>query len=285
MPTLAAAKNWRSDTLASINRGSYIQPTKTTVREAADEFIAGMGDGRVLNRNGRRYKPSAIRDYEGDLHRHVLPRLGDRALSDVRRGDVQLLVDDLQAAGLSGSTIRNALDPLRRIFIRAVERDVVPFSPCQHVRVPRGGNKRERVATPDEAAALLAALPDSERALWAAAFYAGLRMGELRALRWSDVDLGNHVLQVARSWDDEAGELHEAKSRAGTRTVTIIPELRPHLAAHKLATGRRGDDLVFGATADIAPIRTTIRSRARRAWATAGLQPITPHECPHRSPR
>jgi hypothetical protein len=44
-----------------------------------------------------------------------------------------------------------------------------------------GTGKRERVATSAEAHALIAALPPSERALWAAAFFAGLRMGELRA--------------------------------------------------------------------------------------------------------
>jgi integrase len=51
--------------------------------------------------------------------------------------------------------------------------------------------------------------------------------------------------------------------------------------AHKLATGRGGNDLVFGRTADAAMVRTTIRSRARRAWKTAGLAPVTPHECRH----
>ena len=38
---------------------------------------------------------------------------------------------------------------------------------------------------------------------------------------------------------------------------------------------------MFGKTADRAMIRTTIRSRARRAWKAAKLAPITPHECRH----
>jgi hypothetical protein len=46
--------------------------------------------------------------------------------------------------------------------------------------MPQGTGKRERVATPAEVHALIAALPPSERALWAAAFFAGLRMGERR---------------------------------------------------------------------------------------------------------
>src|SRR5689334_10119821 len=81
-PSLVAAKDWRTDTLARINRGTYIEPTHITVSEAAKEFIAGARTGHVLNRKGRPYKPSVIRDYDGDLKRHVLPALGDRRLSD-----------------------------------------------------------------------------------------------------------------------------------------------------------------------------------------------------------
>jgi integrase len=190
-------------------------------------------------------------------------------------------VDDLTKRDLKPSTVRNAIDPLRRIFDRAVKRDLIPYSPCQHLDMPHGTGKREHVATPAEANALVQALPPSERALWAAAFFAGLRMGELRALRWSDVDLAENVLRVCRSWDDDEGEQDSAKTVAGTRTVGIVPALRPHLVAHKLATGRGGNDLVFGRTADRAMIRTTIRSRARRAWKAAKLVPITPHECRH----
>jgi integrase len=280
-PSLAAAKNWKADTLSEINRGAYIEPTTITVREAAGEFIKGARDGHVLSRKGRPYKPSVVRDYEGDLRRHVLPALGDRRLSDVRRGHVQELVDELVARDLSGSTIRNALDPLRRIFDRAVKRDLIPYSPCQYLEVPRGTGKRARVASPDEAAALIAALPETERALWATAFYAGLRMGELRALRWSDMDLEAEVIHVARGWDDVEGEQEDGKTANATRDVALIPELRPILVAHKLATGRRGYDLVFGRTADEAADRATIRRRARAAWKVAALAPITPHECRH----
>ena len=281
--TLAAAKNWRADTLHEINAGTFVEPTAITVLEAATDFIAGARAGHVLNRNGARYRPSVIRDYQGDLERHVLPVLGGKRLSDVRRGDVQRLVDSLVGRDLAGSTIRNALDPLRRIFDRAVRREIVPFSPCQHLEVPRATGKRDRVATPDEARALIAALPIADRPMWATLFYAGLRMGEARALRCQDVDLEAGMIRVCRSWDDKEGALDGGKSHAATRCVAVIPELRPFLVAHSLATGRREDDLIFGRTATEAATRSTIRARALRAWeaAEADLAPITPHECRH----
>lgn len=279
--TLAAAVNWRIDTLHAINAGTFVQPTAITVREAAAEFIDGIRAEHIHSRRGLPYSPSTVRDYEGDLNRHVLPKLGDLRLSNVRRREVQTLVDDLNRQGLSASTVRNALDPLRRIFGRAVHRELIPFSPCQNVELPSDTGIRDHVATPAEADALIAALPPEDRALWAMLFYAGLRMGEARALRVCDVDLPAKRIRVRGSWDDKEGAQDRGKTNAATRDVTIIEDLRPFLAAHVLSTGRRGDDLIFGRTANEAVTRSTVRSRARRAWKEAKLTPITPHECRH----
>jgi integrase len=59
--------------------------------------------------------------------------------------------------------------------------------------------RRDRIAGPAQATALLEALPMQDRAIWATAPYAGLRRGELKALRWDDVDLGKGVLRVERA--------------------------------------------------------------------------------------
>ena len=56
-------------------------------------------------------------------------------------------------------------------------------------------------------AALLAAAPEQDRALWATALYAGLRYGELRALRWENVDLAGGKIRVVESWDDREGKI------------------------------------------------------------------------------
>src|SRR5690349_19111097 len=60
-PTARAAKNWMTDTLSQIHRGTYVEPTRVTVAQVAKEFIDGARAGDVLNRNGERYKPSVIR--------------------------------------------------------------------------------------------------------------------------------------------------------------------------------------------------------------------------------
>ncbi len=107
-----------------------------------------------------------------------------------------------------------------------------------------------------------------------------MRSGELRALHVDDVDLDVGAIFVRGSIDDEEGE-QDGKTPAAHRTVPIIPELRPFPLAHVMATGRRGSELVFGRTATVPFLRSTVRSRARKAWTAAGETPITMHQMRH----
>jgi integrase len=186
-------------------------------------------------------------------------------LHEVTRRDVQRLVDDLRARGLQPSTVHNKLDPLRVLFRRAIRDELVQVDPILHLELPRVRGRRERIASPEQAEALIDALPIEDRALWATAFYGGLRRGELRALRWRHVDFDSGVLRVSEHWDDREGA-QAPKTEAGRRVVPIAARLRAELVRHKLATGRGDDDLVFGRTAREPFIPTTIRSRSMRAW-------------------
>lgn len=266
--TLAAAKSWRADAVAAANRGKLRAPVRTSLRVAAAEFLAGARDGSIPTRSGSAYKPAAIRGYERSLRDRVLPALGDRRLSDIARADVQDLADRLTGEGLSASTVQNTLDPLRVIFRRAIRRDLVAVDPTENLELRRPKGQRDRIATPAEAVALLGALPDFERALWATAFYTGMRRGELRAARWDDVDLPGRVIHVSRGWDDVEGE-QDVKSDAGERSIPILDALAPELAAHKLRTGRGGSALVFGLEAEAPFYPSTVRNRALAAWQVA----------------
>src|ERR671919_906355 len=227
-PTLAEARAWRSETQTGVRRGTLRARAHTTVADAANELVAGMKSGRVRTRSGDVYKPSAIRSYEAALRDHVVPRIGRTRLGDVQRRDVQRIADDLLAESRDPSTIRNALMPLRVIFRRAVEDGDVAVNPCTHLRLPAVRGRRERIASPEEAQQLLAALPERDRPIWATALFAGLRRGELMALRWEDVDLAAGVIRIERSYDVRVGAV-EPKSRAGRRTVPIPAALRDHL--------------------------------------------------------
>jgi integrase len=172
----------------------------------------------------------------------------------------------------------------------ALERDELLVNPTTNLRLPVCNGRRDRVASPQEAAELIEALPAEQRCLWWTAALAGLRRGELRGLRWADIDLAENVIAVSRSWDEKEGPV-VPKSRKGTRRSPIPASLRRHLLEQKMRTGRDGDDLVFGATRDRAFTPTHVRKQALAAWERANvkrreqelpdLRPIGLHELRH----
>jgi integrase len=243
-----------------------------TVREAAKVFMEGAKDGSIPTASGDRYKPATLRGYRVALDKRLLPAFGGQRLSDLDHEHVQDFANRLAAEGLSSSTVHNTLDPLRAIYRRA--RRTVPINPTKDLELRRPDGKRERIAEPDEATALIIALPDGDRALWATAFYGGLRRGELRALRWSDIDLAGRVIHVARGWDAIEGE-QAPKSAAARRRVPILDALADVLIAHQARTGRTGNGLVFGRTATDPFNPETVRRNALAAW---GWEEVPNHE-------
>jgi len=82
---------------------------------------------------------------------------------------------------------------LRSMYAWALPRGLAHHNPCKGVRLPSGARKRERIATPEECALLVAALPPGDRQAFGLACYAGLRAGELLALDWAAIDLDSRV--------------------------------------------------------------------------------------------
>jgi integrase len=203
-------------------------PSQLSLRDVAEAWLAGAAEGTIRNRSGDEYKPSVLRGYEQALRNRILPELGGARVSDVTRPDLQDLADRLLAEGLDPSTIRNTFLPVRVLFRRAVARGEVAVNPTTGLELPAVRGRRDRIAAPAEAEQLLDALSASDRALWATAFYAGLRLGELRALRHDDVDLAAGVIRVRRSWDQRAGEIAPKSRQATSRSRRPSARASPH---------------------------------------------------------
>jgi hypothetical protein len=122
-PTLAAAKSCRHDAAVALRRGTLRAEPSPTLGRAAEDWLQAARTGLVLNRSGDAYKPSALRGYDQALRDRLLPMLSAHRLSDIRRSDVQRLVNAMLADGLGASTIRNALMPLRPIYRHALALD------------------------------------------------------------------------------------------------------------------------------------------------------------------
>ena len=276
-PTQAAAKGWRADATSALHKGMMRAPSAQTVEQAAKAWIAKAEAGEVKKRAAATTSPPSSAATGPISSGYVIPALGAYRVSQLRRRDVQeLLVDDLvrktdDHPKLWGSTVLNVLNALRAVLRRALRGDELAVDPTKGLELPEGPGVRDRAASPAEAEELLAALPDEDRPLWATACYAGLR-GELRALRWSDVDLEANVIAVARGWDEHEGEIAPKSKERARRMVPIAEPLCSSLLEQRALTGRRGSDLVFGRTASAPFTPTHIRKRALKAWAAENVE-------------
>jgi integrase len=276
--TVSEARAWRAQAKAALGRGALGAASRATLAQAAEAWLEAAKAGIVRTRSGEPYKPSAIRGYEQALRTKLLPELRAVRLGSLSRPQLQELVDRLVARGLAPSTVRNAVLPLRAIYRRAIARQELLENPTLGLSLPAVRARRERVARPSEARALIEALPAADRALWASALYAGLRRGELQALRLMDLELEARVICVERSFDQRVGPI-EPKSRSGRRRVPICAPLGGYLAG--LGEGRGQDALVFGRTDELPFAPGALLRRARACWERAGLSPLTLHECRH----
>lgn len=202
---LSEARAWRQESQVALRKGTLRSPSQTTLRQAAHEWLAAAEGGVARTRSGDGFKPSAIRAYRQALNQRVLPLLGNKRLTGVSQNMLQDFADRLSADGLSPSTVRNTILPLRAIYRQALRRGEVAINPTVGLSLPAVRGIRERVAAPMEIRPLLDALPAAERVIYATALYAGLRLGELQALCWHNLDFETNLILIERSWDRHTG--------------------------------------------------------------------------------
>lgn len=276
-PTRAAAVAWRDDSRSAVRRGVMKVPTGATFKEAAEAWLENARSGLIRTRGGEDYKPATLRSYDQTLKLRIFDEMGEKRLSEITRNDLQDLVDSLVADGLSASTVTTALLPVRAIYRRSLARGEVSINPTAGVEMPAVRGGRDRIAAPAECQKLLTTLK-ADRALWATAMYAGLRCGELMALKVQDIDLGAGVIHVRRGWDRKEGEVPTKNRRE--RKVPIAAVLRDHLDEHILSLGW-GEGHVFGPSPTRPFVYTSTMNRTKKAWDDAKLDRLGLHEARH----
>ncbi len=278
---LAEAKSWRADAKRSVDHGTLRTPTRRMLGEAAADWLAGAEAGDIRNRSGQVYKPATLRGYRQALDTYLLPILSGRKLNTVTTADLQELVDRWQGEGQSASTIRNSIKPLQALYRRARSREGLPINPTHDLELPAAAPKEVEIIAPEIASQMLATAPEQDRALWATALYAGLRYGELRALRWGAVDLAGGTIRVRESWDAKEGSI-APKTRTSQRTTPMPGVLRDQLMDRRLAIEGVGDDaLIFGPAPDRPFHANVVYRRSDLAWKRAGLGRLRLHQARH----
>jgi integrase len=252
--------------LADVERGTWQPPKPPPVVEVADDptfhefatdwFEASKGEWREATRL----------DYLWQLEMHLLPFFKDHRLSQITVAEVDRFRGAKVAAGkLGAASINKCITRLGQVLELAVERELIARNPA------KVGGKRRKLKAPaprrayldraEQIEALLTAAGQLDagqksngrmhrRAILSTLVFSGLRISELLALTWRDVDLPAGRLRV-----------RESKTDAGIRYVDLLPVLRDVLVGLKADRDPRPDALVFPSAAGTRQDRNRVRTR------------------------
>jgi integrase len=277
--TLTEAKRFRAK--VTLNPAAGSPRSGPSVTEYATEWLAMLAGVR----------PATASEYRRDLENYVLPRIGSSRLGALDARRIRKLAYDLREErttrapnGRSWSTVRRILAPLSVMLSAAAEDGVIAAKPWPRLPTPRRDPLKRRHLSVDELVRLLAALPTpQDRLLVRFLAETGLRVSELKALRWGDLSLDDDpavsVMRRHRLLDGEQA----TKSERSSGLVPITHELARELKAHRLRRGRPDRETLVFTTPDGQRLdESNYRRRVLdSACSRAGLTPIGFHVLRH----
>jgi integrase len=239
--------------------------------------------------NDRKRKPSTIRDYRQE-NRRLIEEFGEAAtLDDLTIDRIDEWRRKMLKEGRKARTINKRLIHLGSIFRQAMRVHGFPFNPVEGVvRQPDPASGDFNVLTPDEVLRVVGnAQSEQDAAIFTVAAFAGLRKGELRALRWKDVSWTSGVIFVRRNLP--AGGDEGAPKSGKVRSVPLVDHAARALNLLSHRDHFMGDeDLVFCTEIGRPLNGDTLRDRFYDALNASGLghlrekeRPITFHDLRH----
>jgi integrase len=252
---------------------------RITVAEAGDRYIARR---ELLGR-----QPSTLRSYRNVLARQIKPRAGHVPIVTLERRQVEAMIDDLVRDGYTPKTIRNIVGILSGICRYAVKQGWATRNACDGLELPKVRRSTDiRYLTPDELELMLGAVDTDDygrvyRAAYLTAALSGLRSGEIRALRWRDVDWTARKLHVRQNRVRK--HVGTPKTARSSRAVPLATRVASELDALSRTTEwPRDDDLVFANPYTGDPLDGDALLQALyRAEQCAGVRRVTFHELRH----
>jgi integrase len=223
-PTLEAAEAHLRTVADRIANGSYIAPEELTVGELVTRWI---------ERGASEWAESTSANYREWARMGIVPLLKSVRVSTLNAPRVQHWVDSLAARGLASGSIHDCFFVLRAALKDAVRLGIITSNPAEGTRLPTNRAKKPPTWTAQEAQVALAAVADD--VLWHAAYRlhlaTGMRPGEIRALRWSDLDTAAGTITVRRTMTQNRQRRPTIGERTKTGKVRAIALTPPTLAA------------------------------------------------------
>jgi integrase len=267
---------------ADVRRGTWQPHEPATVEAPTQAPTFHEFASEWLEARRPELRPRTIKDYRWALSDHLLPFFKDHRLSEITAAEVdRYKMAKVREGKLAPAQINKSLKRLSQILDVAVDYGHLPSNPA----ASKGGRRRVKEPAPrrtwvkpEQLMALLDAAPKRHRAVLATLAGTGLRVGELCALNWRDLDLATGTLAV-----------QESKTPAGRREVDLPSGLVTELwTLAATSPNTAPDDPVFVGRRRTRQTPDNVGRRLKSATTKANVQleavgigPISERVSPH----
>ena len=236
------------------------------------------------------YKKTRCRETTWEMYRGYQKKhfsdLDGKRIDRITTATVEAFITAKQAEKISLGTLRKILITLNQIMAYAVRHRLIDFNPVRDAERPKATGKvgeahEMKILSPNQVRALIEAEPSQKyRTLYLTAIMTGGRQGEILGLKWSDLDFDKKQIRIARTFNH--GRFFEPKTKGSIRNIDMSPLLVKELLSWKLASGGRGDDLVFASDDGTPMICHNMKNRHFfPALKIAGITAIRFHDLRH----
>lgn len=289
---------------AELQSGTYIEEKETTFERFAQDWLASY-------KNTGKVKISTVR-----VRKHEIGRLEDYfkklKIKDITSKQYQDALNDLKEKGYADNTVDGVHRTGRMIFKRAVQLKITKEDPTEYAIVPKTmatvDDLEQETEIPgylekEELALFLQTAKehgfDRDYVIFTVLAYTGIRVGELCALKWSDVSFKDQTISITKTYYNPKNNIQKyslltPKTKRSIRVIDVegevITALKNHLTYQNKVKMRHRDiyydkNFVFAQTnryPGYPPYIKLIESRMARLLKLAGLdQSLTPHSLRH----
>lgn len=196
---------------------SYAAPYPNTL----GTWMARWMENELLGR----VKPSSYQTYRRQMA-HLLPSLGSKLLFELTPAMIRNCIGNLEASGLAATTIQGIYRLLNAALCAALDEGLIQHNPCRKLHLPAGPHREQRTLSSAERERLCLAADEAEELPVLLGLYTGMRLGEICALKWQDIDWERQTVAVRRT-AQRVTQNHAAQKEHKT-ILMVGPPKSPH---------------------------------------------------------
>lgn len=181
---------------------------------------------KSLEINSSNRKENTNKDYKRTFEVHILYKFGKWDLKQIRPTDIKSWQNDLTKK-LSGKRVMNIRTVFRGILQDAFIDELIDINPFDRVKPPKVEKTKINPCSLEEVQTITANANGWFKNYLLIAFFTGLRIGEMIALKWDDIDFNNELIDIKRSTTKRI--ISTPKTASSIRTIDMLPVVKKAL--------------------------------------------------------